>query len=187
MNTISSGRVSRGIVLQASLVLPVLVLIGLLWVLLAPGDLPISADDPALTREHGILYLDTLPFTGTVQDGLTLTSYMTGLKHGQSESRYKNGERNFVRTYAAGRETGVHEGWWEDGTPRFEYHFKDGVHHGVSKDWFRDGTLFRDFNYEHGHESGSQKMYFEDGSLRANYVVKDGRRFGLMGTKPCTG
>jgi antitoxin component YwqK of YwqJK toxin-antitoxin module len=167
--------------------LPVLILVSLLRVYSAPGETPVSADDHRLSRVQGLVLLDAVPFTGTVQDGRTVTSYLDGLKHGRSESWYENGQKDYVRTYAAGREIGVHEGWWEDGSRRFQYHFLDGVHHGESKDWFRDGTLFRDFNYANGHENGSQKMYFEDGGLRANYVVKDGRRFGLMGTKPCTG
>jgi antitoxin component YwqK of YwqJK toxin-antitoxin module len=52
-------------------------------------------------------------------------------------------------------------------------------------DWFPDGTLYKQFRYEHGHESGAQRMWYVDGSVRANYVVRDGRRYGLIGAKGC--
>ena len=39
--------------------------------------------------------------------------------------------------------------------------------------------------YVDGKEAGAQRMWNEDGTLRANYVIKEGRRFGLLGSKPC--
>jgi hypothetical protein len=32
---------------------------------------------------------------------------------------------------------------------------------------------------------GQQRMWWPDGTLRANYVVRDGRRYGLLGAKGC--
>ena len=46
-------------------------------------------------------------------------------------------------------------------------------------------TPYRDSHYAPGHEAGSQRMWYADGTLRANYVARDGRRYGLMGAKGC--
>lgn len=76
-------------------------------------------------------------------------------------------------------------GWWSNGNQKFIYHFSDGLQKGVSKEWFESGQLLREMHYANGQEEGSQKMWNEDGSIRANYVVKNGRRFGLIGLKNC--
>jgi antitoxin component YwqK of YwqJK toxin-antitoxin module len=99
---------------------------------------------------------------------------------------YANGRVAEVRRYdARGRETGEHRGWWEDGTRRFAFEYAAGLMHGRALEWFRDGRVYRDFHYEAGHEAGLQRMWFADGTLRASYVVRDGRRYGLMGAKGC--
>ena len=36
-----------------------------------------------------------------------------------------------------------------------------------------------------GYEEGSQKAWWQNGVIRANYVVKNGRRYGLIGLKLC--
>ena len=68
---------------------------------------------------------------------------------------------------------------WYTGDPRA------GVLHGRSREWLADGTLYREMNYEHGHEAGLQQLWYDDGSVRAAYIVKNGRRYGLMGAKGC--
>jgi len=40
-------------------------------------------------------------------------------------------------------------------------------------------------HYTAGHEDGVQQLYREDGSLYANYIVRDGRKYGLTGEKEC--
>ena len=47
-----------------------------------------------------------------------------------------------------------------------------------------DGYM-ADFNYVDGKEEGSQKMWQINGKIRANYHVKNGERFGLIGLKKC--
>ena len=41
------------------------------------------------------------------------------------------------------------------------------------------------FHYIDGKEVGSQKLWQEDGRIKANYEVKNGERFGLIGLKKC--
>ena len=39
------------------------------------------------------------------------------------------------------------------------------------------------FNYVNGYESGSQKLWFNNGEVKSNYVIKNNRRYGLLGLK----
>ena len=93
----------------------------------------------------------------------------------------------WVRTYRDGKEEGVHRGWWPNGSLKFEYRYRSGLSEGVQREWFEDGNQFTEFNYVSGHESGRQRLWTSYGKLRANYVVKDGRRYGLIGAMGCRG
>ncbi|MFT5141790.1 MAG: antitoxin component YwqK of YwqJK toxin-antitoxin module [Rhodothermales bacterium] len=152
----------------------------------------VEASDSRVRRDGRAMLFAETPLTGTLTerwpDGSvkSVTSFVDGLTQGEAHGWYPDGTDSFVRSYGSGRKTGIHLGWWEDGSPKFEFNFVGGEHEGAAREWFRSGILYREFNYVEGHESGSQKMWYEDGSLRANYVVRDGRRYGLIGTKPCT-
>jgi antitoxin component YwqK of YwqJK toxin-antitoxin module len=98
---------------------------------------------------------------------------------------HDNGQLSEARMYVNGKEEGTHRGWWPNGTPKFEYVYHNGLLDGVSREWFPSGALFREQHYSAGHEAELQRMYWEDGRVRASYVVRDGRRFGLMGAKGC--
>jgi antitoxin component YwqK of YwqJK toxin-antitoxin module len=100
---------------------------------------------------------------------------------------HENGALKWERSYVEGREDGPHRGWYADGRVHFEYEYKDGRLEGEAREWFPNGMRYRVFNYSQGRESGTQRMWHEDGTLRANYVVKDGRRYGLIGAKGCVG
>ena len=153
----------------------------------------LEATAVGLERIEGRLHLEGEPFTGRLvrrhEGGSveSMTYYRDGLRHGQARAWYASGALRYRRSYRGGREEGVHVGWWEDGSLHFIYAFEDGVHEGNAREWYPDGTPYRDFNYVEGKESGPQRMWHTDGSLRANYVVKDGRRYGLIGSKGCVG
>ena len=99
--------------------------------------------------------------------------------------RWPNGAIAYERHYVGSREEGTAIGRWEDGSIRFAYHYEHGEMVGVARDWYRGGQLYRETNYVRGHEDGRQRMWWPDGSLRATYVVRDGRRYGLLGSKGC--
>ena len=102
-------------------------------------------------------------------------------------SFYPNGALRWERSYSDGTEEGLHRGWYADGSVHFVYNYVDGRLDGLASEWFPNGRQYRAFNYAAGQESGHQQMWHEDGSLRANYVVREGRRYGLMGAKGCVG
>ena len=80
---------------------------------------------------------------------------------------------------------GTYAAWWRDGKQRLLYHFANGEYEGVCRDWNDKGLLIAEMNYKEGHEEGPQKQYYNNGKVRANYTIKDGRRYGLLGTKNC--
>ena len=100
---------------------------------------------------------------------------------------YADGRLRTERSYVDGREDGLHRGWYSDGSPMFERRYQRGLAQGIQREWFADGKPYTEFTYVDGHESGRQRMWTEYGALRANYVVREGRRFGLMGSTGCEG
>lgn len=101
--------------------------------------------------------------------------------------RYPDGALWYIRTYRDGKEEGVHRGWWPNGARKFEYHYHNGIAEGPQREWFDDGNPYTEFNYVAGHESGLQRMWTSYGKLRANYIIRDGRRYGLIGAMGCRG
>jgi antitoxin component YwqK of YwqJK toxin-antitoxin module len=67
------------------------------------------------------------------------------------------------------------------------YHYRDGSSEGVQQVWYPSGQIFTSFHHHAGHEIGQQQMWNADGSIRSNYVIRDGRRYGLLGSMGCTG
>ena len=98
---------------------------------------------------------------------------------------HDNGRLAEERGFVNGRESGVHRGWWPTGDAHFVYGYRDGLLEGLSREWYPSGALWREQHYSAGHEDGLQRLYWEDGRVRASYVVRDGRRYGLMGAKGC--
>ena len=149
--------------------------------------------DDGLELADGVLTLMGSPVTATViehhENGILKRSeeWVDGRRHGSSISWHSNAQVNELRTWLEGRKEGQHMGWYADGTLRFDYRYAHGLLEGNALEWYPSGILYRDFNYVAGQESGTQRMWSLDGSLRANYVVREGRRFGLIGSKGCTG
>jgi antitoxin component YwqK of YwqJK toxin-antitoxin module len=144
------------------------------------------------TLVNGVLYYQNNPFEGLLVSTYTDGSfkmklqYVEGRKDGYEKQWHPNGELSQSRWYSQGIKVNNHLGWWQDGTPKFEYHFNiKGEYEGSRKEWYQNGQLVRDFNYTSGKEIGSQRMWTDSGKIRANYEVRNGERFGLIGLKKC--
>jgi antitoxin component YwqK of YwqJK toxin-antitoxin module len=152
----------------------------------------VQVNDESL-KQYGdrLFYADTL-FTGKIYalyentDSAFVFIYKKGKQTGFQQKWYANGQIAEVRLYEHGRKEGIHYGWWENGKRKFEYHFANDEHQGELKEWFENGMRSRLFHYEAGHEKGNQRMWWPDGSVRANYDIKNGKRYGLIGEKLCT-
>lgn len=157
------------------------------------SDREVLVTDPGIVHRDGAVYYHDSLFNGYLvalydQDvEKSRTPYLAGKKHGRAEAWYPDGTKMEERFWVNGLKEGEHRGWWDDGTLRYVYHFVDDVHEGAAQEWYADGAPYRDFNYVSGQEEGTQKMWNADGTFKANYVIRDGRRFGSIGAKPCGG
>ncbi len=154
--------------------------------------LVVDKSNTELTVVNGVLYYQNNPFEGLLVSTYANTSfkmklqYVAGRKDGYEKQWYPNGKPSQSRWYSQGIKINNHLGWWKDGTPKFEYHFNTkGEYEGSRKEWYPNGQLVRDFNYASGKEIGSQRMWTDGGKIRANYEVRNGERFGLIGLKKC--
>jgi hypothetical protein len=123
-------------------------------------------------------------YPGTT-DTLAVTSFYNGLEHGEFRRFHENGVLMEQRYYVMGVKTGALKRYWNNGQIQAHYFFSTGEYQGNCREWNPEGKLVREMNYERGHESGSQKQWYDDGSIRSNYIIRNGRRYGLLGTKNC--
>jgi antitoxin component YwqK of YwqJK toxin-antitoxin module len=118
-------------------------------------------------------------------DSSFITRYYNGKEDGISKAWYPNKQLMEIRLFVQGEKTGEHKGWWENGQQKYIFHYKHDLFEGNLKEWNINGVLFRDGNFLNGKEHGLQKFWRPDGKLYANYVVKNGRNYGLTGVKNC--
>jgi hypothetical protein len=151
----------------------------------------LSADDPSFVFVLDTLYYRNRKFTGYQfalypnGDTAFVKPCYEGLEEGLIKKWYADRQLAEERFYIAGKKEGVHKAWWPNGNPKFRYEFDNGEFSGSVKEWYESGALFKEFHYVKGYEDGSQKMYWINGKARANYIIKNNRRYGLLGTKNC--
>jgi antitoxin component YwqK of YwqJK toxin-antitoxin module len=75
--------------------------------------------------------------------------------------------------------------YWDNGKKRFQFEAVNDTYEGALKEWDYNGNLFHLAHYKNGQEEGVQKLWNENGKIRANYIILNGKRFGLLGTKNC--
>ncbi len=160
----------------------------------AARALTVREDHPALHTENGLLTLNGQPFTGEVLGRWpggaphTRTGYDAGQRHGIALAWHPGGELAEVRFYTHGGKSGIHRGWHPNGRRSFQLVFNDsGVYHGIIRRWYDSGRPEALFHYENGYEQGLQQGWRENGDPYANFVMKDGRRYGLFNPKLCFG
>ncbi|AWW00270.1 toxin-antitoxin system YwqK family antitoxin [Arcticibacterium luteifluviistationis] len=144
------------------------------------------------TSANNILYLNQEKYSGyvyelnpTTGDTLLIEGYLNGLQEGTSKKWYDNKSLMEIRHYAKGAKNGQQVAFFENGNKRFEYTAKNDAYEGEMKEWNNTGLLIHLANYTNGQEEGTQKLWYDNGKIRANYVIVDGKRFGLLGTKNC--
>lgn len=152
------------------------------------------ASDSTLSMQQRHLYLKDKPYSGFVTDRYangklaSKEGYLNGKLEGKQEKWYENGAIREVRYYTANRKVGKHEGWYQNGQKRFEYFINNDVPVKTHREWYQNGQLFTYNTFNNaGQPEGLQQMWYDNGKIKANYVVKEGRRFGLLGAKGCMG
>ncbi len=152
----------------------------------------VKATDPLLISTNGIMYFADKPFSGTVYslfndtgDTVFTASFAEGKEDGTWKKWFAPGKVSEVREFANGKKVGVYKAFWENGNKKLLYQFADDEYNGACFEWNSNGMLTREMTYVKGHEEGVQRMFYDNGKVRSNYVMVNGRRFGLLGTKNC--
>ena len=151
----------------------------------------VNITSPTLLYQQDTLYQNNKLFSGYLYalhpngDTALIKSFHKGVEDGLTKILHPNKQMAEERFYREGKKVSVHRGWWPNGHLKFRYEFEDGEFNGTLKEWYENGTLFKTFHYLKGHEEGTQQLWWINGKIRSNYVIKNNRRYGLLGTKNC--
>ncbi len=118
-------------------------------------------------------------------DTIAIEGYINGLLSGDQKKWFPNRQLMEERYYRQGKKNGKQIAYWPNGNKRFEFVAKDDGYEGELREWSENGHLFHLANFVNGQEEGAQKMWYDNGKIRANYVIIQGKRYGLLGTKNC--
>lgn len=150
-----------------------------------------NAKDKSFRVHNDTVYYNDSFFTGyrfdldEKADTLSVQSYFNGVEEGIQKKWYPNGQISEQRFYINGKKEGIQEGWWPNGRQKFYFTTYNNEYTGEFREWLDNGLLIKCFHYENGYEKGSQRLWWNDGTVRANYIIKNGRKYGLLGLKTC--
>jgi antitoxin component YwqK of YwqJK toxin-antitoxin module len=150
----------------------------------------VSSTDPLLGFKNGFWYHGNSLFTGTIIEYFKDHSvhqsggYVNGKEDGWKLSFYPGGALSEKRYFTNGEKDSIHTGWWQNGNKRFEYHFAKGIYNGDYKEWYQSGRLLKHIYYINGSDTRG-KGWRESGKLYMNYVMKAGRRYGIVNSNLC--
>lgn len=151
----------------------------------------INTIDPELVNHQDTVYYKNSFFTGfryslyANGDTASLQSYFNGVEEGIQKKWYSNKQLAEERFYINGKKEGTHRGWWPDGKNKFIFEVADNEYNGEFKEWYSSGLLGKQFHYVNGQEEGSERLWWDNGTVRANYVIRNGKKYGLIGLKTC--
>jgi antitoxin component YwqK of YwqJK toxin-antitoxin module len=152
----------------------------------------VNRASPGLSLSNGLLLNSSVPFTGRIftlapdnGDTLEVAGFLHGREHGVWRRYYPGHQLMECRYFSNGIKTDTLLAWWPNGKLKYRYFFRNGEYEGDAQEWTASGFLWKHFHYRNGYEEGSQRLWWDDGRVRANYVVKQGRRYGLIGQKQC--
>ncbi len=147
--------------------------------------------DRHLSKHQDTLYYEDKFYSGYLydlyenNDTSILKSYFNGVEEGFQKKWYPKGQLEELRFYINGKKEEIQQGWWPNGNLRFYFTAYNDEYSGEFKEWMENGLLVKCFHYKNGYEEGSQKLWWANGKIRANYVIKAGRKFGLLGYRIC--
>ena len=154
------------------------------------AQLFVSKTSNDISIVNDIVFYKSEKFSGKLfelnyKDTVLLEEIKDGLLDGISKKWFKNKQLMEFREYKMGRKNGRQIAYWDNGKKRFEFTANNDAYDGEMREWSINGNLFHLAHYQNGQEEGSQKMWYENGKIKANYVIFNGKRYGLLGTKNC--
>lgn len=155
-------------------------------------SLIVNEDHVQSIQRKGIRYVNDTVFSGALVqinseqgDTISYKEFRKGKKQGTWWVKYGSLQLKEQRQFVEGKKIGAYTAWWPNGKKRLAYEFVNDEYHGTCREWNPNGVLVKEMNYNQGHELGTQKVWYDNGKIKSNYLVKNGRRFGLLGTKNC--
>ena len=151
----------------------------------------INASDSGFNNHQDTVYYQDKFFTGyrfalyNNGDTAVLQSYFNGVEEGFQRKWYPGKKLAEERFYINGKKEGRHKTWWPDGKPKMEFDAYNNEYNGEFREWYATGLLGKDFHYVNGQEEGSEKLWWDNGTIRANYVIREGKKYGFIGLKLC--
>ena len=151
----------------------------------------INANDSGLIKHQDTLYYQHNYFTGYQfslypnGDTAFINSYFNGVEEGTQKKWYPNKQLSEERFYINGKKEGIHREWWSDGKQKFIFQAYNNEYNGEFKEWYASGVLAKQFHYINGQEEGSERLWWDNGTVRANYVIRNGKKYGFIGLKTC--
>lgn len=129
---------------------------------------------------NGFVY-DLYPNGDTLSTGF----YKNGLKSGVWKIYYNGAILKESREFKKGKRQGFYLGFYKNGAKNFSFSFLDDEYNGTNIIWAKNGKKIEEHNYLGGYERGVQKTWYLNGKIKSNYIIKNNRRYGLLGTKNC--
>jgi antitoxin component YwqK of YwqJK toxin-antitoxin module len=157
-----------------------------------PPQIFVSSKSKELVIASDTAFVNNKPFSGYIyeldsatNDLIKSSAYRKGLLSGTTKKWYKGYRLMEERHYLKGAKNGKQIAFWENGKKKFEFMAKNDAYQGELKEWNVNGDLIHLGTYRDGQEEGPQKMWYDNGKIRANYIIRKGKRYGLLGTKNC--
>jgi antitoxin component YwqK of YwqJK toxin-antitoxin module len=124
-------------------------------------------------------------FYPNTNDTLFVAEYINGLNDGVLKRFYVDKKIMEIRIFFKGKKNGKQIAYWQNGNKRFEFLAKNDIYEGELKEWNVENKLIHLAHFKNGQEEGIQKLWYDNGKIRANYFIRKGKRYGLLGTKNC--
>jgi antitoxin component YwqK of YwqJK toxin-antitoxin module len=151
-----------------------------------------SKDSVTVSQKHDSVFWGSKPYNGFIyqlypekKDTFSVESYFNGVLNGITKKYYPSGQLMECRHYRNGEKDGRQISFWENGKKRFEFIAEKDAYEGELKEWSENGHLIHLAHFKKGQEEGAQQLWYDNGKIRANYVIRNGKRYGLLGTKNC--
>lgn len=151
----------------------------------------VNTGDSRFNKRQDTIYYQQNYFTGyrfslyPNGDTAIIGAYFNGVEEGTQKKWYANKQIAEERFYINGKKEGLHKSWWPDGKLKFVFEALNNEYNGELKEWYFSGLLAKQFHYVEGQEEGSERLWWNNGTVRANYVIRNGKKYGLIGLKTC--
>jgi len=145
-------------------------------------DLMIHSDSTHLLNDK--LFTGTIISSTKPGKNELIKEVKNGKLHGQHKVWTAEQVLRTDKSYINGLEHGSQKGYHTNGNLSYAYSAKNGKRVGEYQEYYPNGTLQIERFYEAGVQV-SNKIVGIDGKVIANYVLKDGRYYGPLGSSNC--